>query len=199
MQNIEEERTDAELWGRCQSGDPSAFVVLFERHSDALYRFCLYRSDSVADAEDLTSLVFFTAWKRRASLDVAAGRSFLPLLYGIGGYVVSHHHRSSRRGRRAFSRLVPSSSHQVDAADEVAERLVIEEHAKLARAALAALPKGQRQVAELCLVGSVDVQSAADSLGLPVGTVKSRLARVRQQLRITLEPVIGVDESEGPE
>lgn len=65
--------SETELWRRCLEGDSSAFATLFDPHVDAVYRFCLYRTRRVADAEDLTSAVFLALWQRRSELDLRTG------------------------------------------------------------------------------------------------------------------------------
>ncbi|MCP9487145.1 MAG: hypothetical protein MSC30_14950, partial [Gaiellaceae bacterium MAG52_C11] len=59
------EPDDAVLWRRARVGDADAFGLLFERHSDAIYNYCFRRIGDWAIAEDLLSVVFLEAWRRR--------------------------------------------------------------------------------------------------------------------------------------
>jgi RNA polymerase sigma-70 factor (ECF subfamily) len=72
--------TDRELWLR--AGDqPEAFGELFQRHARAVYVFCARRTADLAVAEDLVSVVFLEAWRRRRSIEID-GASALPWLLG---------------------------------------------------------------------------------------------------------------------
>jgi hypothetical protein len=96
-------RTDAELW-RLAETDPEAFGELFERHARAVHAFCARRKADLGTAEDLTSIVFLEAWRRRGSLELS-GESALPWLLAIANNVARNSQRSRRRYRAVLSRL----------------------------------------------------------------------------------------------
>ena len=61
------------LWSRCASDDPEALGQLFDRYADAVFRYCLSRTGSWQDAEDLVSVTFLEAWgKRRNAFSVCS-------------------------------------------------------------------------------------------------------------------------------
>ncbi|MHC6222699.1 RNA polymerase sigma factor [Arthrobacter sp. MMS24-S77] len=60
--------TDKDLWRECVAGDADAFGVLFNRHADAVFRYCLSRCGSWHDAEELVSITFLEAWRQRNRL-----------------------------------------------------------------------------------------------------------------------------------
>ena len=62
------EPTNAVLWQRAVAGDPDSFGELFERHSRSVYNYCFRRTGSWSQAEDLTSVVFLEAWRRRSDV-----------------------------------------------------------------------------------------------------------------------------------
>jgi RNA polymerase sigma-70 factor, ECF subfamily len=62
--------SDNELWDRAAGGDVEAFGALFSRHAPAVYAFCLRRTADPAAADDLTSIVFLEAWRRRADVHI---------------------------------------------------------------------------------------------------------------------------------
>lgn len=97
---------DGELWARAQAGDAGAFGVLFDRHANSVYRYCFRRSADWAIAEDLTSVVFFEAWRRCADVELGEGR-LLPWLLGVATNVIRNQRRSLRRYRAALERLPP--------------------------------------------------------------------------------------------
>ena len=58
---------DSVLWSRARAGDPDAFGLLFQRHARAIYNYCFRRVGNWAAAEDLVSIVFLEAWRRRSN------------------------------------------------------------------------------------------------------------------------------------
>jgi DNA-directed RNA polymerase specialized sigma24 family protein len=74
------------LWARSRLGDTDAFGLLFERHARAIYNYCFRRTGDWAVAEDLLSVVFLEAWRRR-NKDLPEGK-VLPWLFGIATNVV---------------------------------------------------------------------------------------------------------------
>src|SRR5918992_881798 len=96
--------TDEQLWARAASGAPEAFGDLYERHAGAVYNYCFRRTADWAVAEDLTSIVFLEAWRRRKDVRLH-GESLLPWLYGIATNVLRNRSRSLRRYRAALGRI----------------------------------------------------------------------------------------------
>ncbi|WP_335970645.1 RNA polymerase sigma factor [Streptomyces sp. CA2R106] len=78
---------------------------------------------------------------------------------------------------------MPRAESVPDFADEVTGRLVDAEQVAAAKAALEGLRRSEREVFTLCVWGGLDYASAAEALGIPVGTVRSRLSRARAKLR----------------
>ncbi|RYE92181.1 MAG: hypothetical protein EOO78_29250 [Oxalobacteraceae bacterium] len=76
--------SDNELWRRAVAGDPGSFGVIFDRHADAVHSYCARRVGSLDAADDLVSIVFLEAWRRRNDVELVEGGA-LPWLYGIAG------------------------------------------------------------------------------------------------------------------
>jgi RNA polymerase sigma factor (sigma-70 family) len=172
--------TDAELWRLAAQGDSSAFGALFERHACAVYNFCFRRTGDWAAAEDLTSIVFLEAWRRRKDVRLKDGRA-LPWLLGVAVNVLRNRRRSERRHRAALARLpIPRG---LDFADEVDGRLDDERRMRATLRTVAKLPRRQQEVLALCAWAGLSYEDAALALGLPVGTVRSRLSRARARVR----------------
>jgi RNA polymerase sigma factor (sigma-70 family) len=172
---------DAELWGRAVDGDHAAFGDLFDRHSRAIYNFCFRRTADWAAAEDLVATVFLEAWRKRRSVKVAPGGSLLPWLYGVALNVLRNHRRAQRRLMDAVHRLRGEAQQATsdDAATDV-------EAARRMRAVLdlvERLPRRERDVLYLCVFAGLGYDDAALVLGVPIGTVRSRLSRARVRLR----------------
>lgn len=183
--------TDRDLWERAGAGEYEAFGRLFDRHARAVYNFLFRRTASWSDAEDLTSAVFLHAWRRRREV-VLDRDSALPWLLKVADYSARNQRRSLRRYRQALERLQIPRDEQPDHADAVAARVDDERTMVQVRAALRHLPKPERDVVELCVWTGLDQQAAAVALGVPIGTVKSRLTRARRRLRGLLVPTPSV-------
>jgi RNA polymerase sigma factor (sigma-70 family) len=180
MNEMVKTASDWELWTRTADGEPAAFGLLFERHGRAVYNYCFRRTADWAAAEDLTSVVFLEAWRRRKEVR-PHGESLLPWLYGVATNVLRNRSRSVRRHRAALERI--PSAHEPDFADGVADRLADAEQMRHVLAAIRVLPKRDREVLALCVWSELTYEEAAIALDLPVGTVRSRLSRARSRLR----------------
>ncbi len=191
MSITRDESGDAALWRRAAAGDHEAFGQLFDRHADAVYGYLFRRTADWSQAEELTAAVFFQAWRRRGQI-VLAHDSALPWLLGVARLLLRNARRADRRYRQALDRLRAEAATPAapdDPAESAAGRVDSERAMTALRAAIAALPRHQREVIELCIWSGLDQQAAAAALGVSVGTVKSRLHRARQRLAADLAPV----------
>jgi RNA polymerase sigma factor (sigma-70 family) len=164
-----------------RQGDVDAFAGLFDLHAQDVYRYCVRRCDLPDAAEDLMSVVFLEAWRCRAGAVQVEG-SLRPWLFGVARNVTRTARRSAFRHRAALGRFHASETQAQapDLAEAVVERVDAERAARLVEEDLLRLPARDRDVAELCLLDQMSVAAAALVLGIPEGTVKSRLARVRR-------------------
>lgn len=105
----------------------------------------------------------------------------LAWFYGVSTNVVRNRSRSERRFALAL-RAVPPPRAQPDISEEAIERLDDERQMQHALALLAALPKREQDVFSLCGWMGLAYEDAALALGIPVGTVRSRLSRARKRL-----------------
>jgi RNA polymerase sigma-70 factor (ECF subfamily) len=172
--------SDVELWDLAVGGDHERFGVLFERHARSVYNHCFRRTASWADAEELTSAVFAEAWRRRRDVR-PIGESVRPWLLGVANNLLRNHRRSLRRYRAALARL-PSQGAEPDPADDVAGRMADERRMARVLALVERLPRRDQDVLALCAWSELTYQEAAIALDIPVGTVRSRLARARARL-----------------
>lgn len=173
---------DEALWrAAVAQNDAAAFGAIYDRHCDSIYRYLARRLDSRELAEDLLSTVFLEAWRCRARASLESG-SPLPWLFGIARMTLRRNARTAVRARRAFARLTADPA-QADHADGVVEALDREADARRVLAVFRRLRKIDQDVIELCLWQGLDHASASLALGVPVGTVKSRLSRARTRLQ----------------
>jgi RNA polymerase sigma factor (sigma-70 family) len=178
----------------CTAGDADAFAVLFDRHVDAVFRYCLSRCGSWHDAEELVSITFLEAWRQRNKLKPEKD-TVLPWLLGVATNADRNRARASRRHAEFLSRLPHSDprsgENQADHAEAVASRVDAERAVQEMLETTAGLNDGERDVVVLCLMNGMGQEEAATTLGIRVGTVKSRLHRARAKLagtNLALEP-----------
>ena len=174
------EPTDAALWQRAAAGDADAFGTIFERHARAVYNYCFRRTGDWALAEELTAIVFLEAWRRRAQVVLERDEA-VPWLLGVATNVLRNVRRSQRRYRAALERL--PREHTADFAADVEDRLDDERQMRATLRALSELPRADQDVLALCIWEELTYERAALALGVPVGTVRSRLSRARARLR----------------
>jgi RNA polymerase sigma factor (sigma-70 family) len=180
MKRVMAQRDDGDLWSAVGKGDADAFGLLFERHSRTIYNYCFRRTGDWAQAQDLTSIVFLECWRRR---DIKlAGDKVVPWLFGIATNVCRSRRRSVARHRAALRRL-PPPERPLEFADETVERLADERRMRTLLSFVSHLPKREQDVIALCIWADLSYEDAATALQIPVGTVRSRLARARTRLR----------------
>lgn len=174
-------RTDAQLWRRAVAGDGDAFGTLYARHDRAVHAFCLWRTGDPSVAEDLTSIVFLEAWRRRTQTPLTTD-TVRPLLLAIATNVVRNQWRSRRRHRAALERLDRADAPRPHHDDDAVERIAALERLSAVRDRLERLPLREREVLALVALADLSYEETALALGVPVGTVRSRLSRARGRL-----------------
>lgn len=174
------------------------FTEAFRAEYAALHRY-LRRRVGAATADDLAAETFAIALNRWDAFDEAA-RPLRPWLYGIASNLIRHHWRAERRQLMAYARN--GVDPVTEDLEDVPERVDAEAQRRELAAALADLRDEDRELLLLHAWACLSDAEVADALGLPLGTVKSRLHRARRRLgnRLTAsgqEPVsVRVDERE---
>lgn len=166
--------------GSLGRGSPELYAELFRRHGQSIYAYCFSRTGDAAMAEDLASTTFLEAWRRRGDVRLTMDDS-LPWLFGVATNVLRNQRRSLRRHHAALGR-VPAAVGSEDSAEQVAERLDEARRMKQVFEALKQLPRADQEVLALCIWGELSYEETAQALDVPIGTVRSRLARARAKV-----------------
>ncbi|WP_228010957.1 RNA polymerase sigma factor [Nonomuraea phyllanthi] len=173
---------DAEIIRRSRH-EPGLFAAVFDRHAAALHRYVTRRlGDSLAD--DIVAETFLAAFKRRTRYDTARADA-RPWLYGIAGNLIGRHRRTEVRSYRALARSGVDEVAE-SYADRVESRVSASAVQRELAAALAALPAADREVLLLIAWAQLSYEETAQALGIPIGTVRSRLHRARRRTRAAL-------------
>lgn len=162
---------------------PERFAAIFDRHAPHIQRY-LARRLGRQIADDLVAETFLVAFGKRGRYDLARPNA-RPWLYGIATNLVSQHHRDEVREYRLRAAIVPDP-HPVSHDDRVATRVSAQARHRELAAALSNLTPGDRDVLLLIAWEGLSYEEVALALTIPVGTVRSRLNRARQQVRATL-------------
>jgi RNA polymerase sigma factor (sigma-70 family) len=170
------------LRARVRAGQPEAFSELFDECARLVYRHGLRATGDWSVAEEIVSLTFLEAWRLRGTVRPDDDAPLRPWVLGIAVNVTRNVARAGRRHQAAMSRLPPPAD-VPDFADELAGRLDDEAQLAAVQDALARLRRGEREVVALCVWDGLGYAEAAQALGVPVGTVRSRLSRARRKLR----------------
>jgi RNA polymerase sigma-70 factor, ECF subfamily len=160
--------------------DERAFDAVFRRHYPAIHRF-VHRRLGARFADDIAAETFEIAYARRGSFDTDRP-SAAPWLYGIAANLVRSHARAERRQLRALARtgIDPIAP---DATDRADDRLDASLAVRRLAARLARLRPTERDVLLLSAWTDLTYEGLAEALGVPVGTVRSRLSRARAHIR----------------
>ena len=174
--------TDEKLLQKAGRGDEAAFLALYERHRDTVFRFAYRMLGSAALAEEVAHDCFLSLVRRPDAFDPSRA-SLRTYLYAAARNLSAKHLR--RHGGE-------SPVDELEDEPAVAEhegplrRLLDAELSEEVRKAVAALPPLQREVVVLVEYEELSLAEAASVVGADLGTVKSRLHRARRRLRRTL-------------
>lgn len=183
--------TDAELMARTARGDENAFAELVVRYQDVLLNFFLRKGVSYYDGQDLVQRTLLRLWRyRKRYAPTAKLTTFLFLLAGqvtIDFFRAEGHRQGleealerqaeleATSGTMSTSGEAAAACRPADADDDGAGERV--------RLAVASLPPGMRDVVELGVFQDLPYADVAEILGIPEGTVKSRMFNALRKLK----------------
>lgn len=190
MNQIEADDTDAEVIARSLR-TPELFAEVFDRHQRAVHAYAARRAGRDA-ADDVLSDVFLAAFGQRKRFNPDAA-SALPWLYGIAGNILRRRWRSLATTDRlvqsaALHVVVTADSHE----DQVVDRLDSSQDWLSVRTVLEQLPEGDREAILLFAWEELTYPEIASAMGIPVGTVRSRIHRARRHLRAAIDDTLEV-------
>jgi RNA polymerase sigma-70 factor (ECF subfamily) len=172
--------TDAADWPMAASGDHEAFARIFDRHADLVFKFARRRVGDRTIAEDITSQVFLETWRRREDVTLLEG-SLRAWLIGVARNLQRRHWRTNERRNNALHR-VTTSIDTSDPSEAIVDHLGAIDDLASVRKKLDLLSGTHREVLLLAVWEELSYDEIAVVLHVPIGTVRSRLARARQKL-----------------
>jgi RNA polymerase sigma-70 factor, ECF subfamily len=177
------EQTDLDLVARHRYGDPAAFEEIYSRSNEMVYNLALRLAGDAQDAADLTQEIFLRVYRHLGQF--RGGSSLKTWIYRVAvNYCRS---RLSRR-RFGFLPLPPRAEESIeDRRRGPEERALAGDAGRRLQAALGRLTPAFREAVVLRDLEDLSYAEIAAVLGVRVGTVRSRIARGREQLRASLE------------
>jgi len=180
-ENRSDERTDYTLIA-ASFNKPELFTAIFRRHFGAIHTY-LVRRVGTPLADDLAALTFTIAFERRRTFKPET-RNARPWLYGIATNLLRNHLRAERRLLHTIARLpVEELLEQPLDSDQALGRIDAAREAARIAEALEQLDPDQRDVLLLFAWAQLSYEEIGSTLGIPAGTVASRLSRARALLR----------------
>lgn len=174
-------------------GDRAAYGSIVQKYQDRLFAALVRITGCPEEAEDVAQEAFVQALRKLDTFQQSA--AFYTWLYRIA-FNLSATRARRKRPRASLDELRESGgSEPADRDGAPEEPLMLKERAKQVHAALGELAEDYRQVVVLRELEGCDYEQIASILGIPLGTVRSRLFRAREQLRELLAGVIDGERS----
>lgn len=171
---------EADTWRLAAAGDADAFAALFDLLHERVYRQALRLTLNSHDAEDLLAASFLELWRRRDQARVVNG-SVLPWLLVTCTNLALNHRRGLKRHRAFLARLPRSEPTTTDAGQSALTAADLDIDPALITAIHRLRPVDQ-QLLVLVAFEEYPLKDAADALGLPLATTRSRWQRLRRRL-----------------
>ncbi len=187
MRIAQQERDDV-LLRRAARGDEEAFALLYRRHQAALYRFALRMTGSAWGAEEVVQEVFMTLVREPKKYDASRG-AVGAFLYGIARNRVMKHLERMPREISLEEKNEDGTGPGIVLRDGFTPAIWMEKRERMehVRAAVLELPAEFREAVVLCELEEMSYEEAAEMIGCPIGTIRSRLHRGRALLLAKLE------------
>ncbi|HTY16344.1 MAG TPA: RNA polymerase sigma factor [Myxococcota bacterium] len=189
--------SDEDLLAGIRVRDSGALRALFQRYRARVFYFAQRRLHDEGLAEEVVADVFFEVWRSAHHYQGASRLS--TWIFGIAHFKCAGAHRDRSRHKRAS--VVPMHAealHRVADESDAGERLAARQELRLARQALERLPADQREAIELAVLEGLPYEEIAERLGVPEGTVKTRVARARARLRRGMRSLTREDSGHEP-
>jgi RNA polymerase sigma-70 factor, ECF subfamily len=180
---------EAFLVARARRGDQTAFEQVVRAHQRRVYATALRIVRSHAVADDVAQEAFVRAWRSLASFDLS--RPFGPWVCRIAANLAINYVRSPRAREEGLPEREEAAAGAPRRAEGPLSQLLDAEAARALDAAIGELPVEQRAVFILRAVEELSYSEIAEALGIPAGTVMSRLSRARERVARALRPHLG--------
>ncbi|HUI41234.1 MAG TPA: RNA polymerase sigma factor [Terriglobia bacterium] len=184
---------DPQMVKRCLAGEDSAWEELLRAHNRKIYNLCYRFTGRTSEAEDLTQEVFIKVFQTLTSYDAAQG-AFATWLNRVARNHLVDHYRRTRKDRvtSSIDDEPGGFADKPSGEEQPIARLESRERRELLQTGLDRLSPDMREAVILRDFQDLDYDEIAQILGVPQGTVKSRINRGRMELARVLKRMEGV-------
>lgn len=179
---------EAKIIEQVVNGNAAAFESLVESYQSRLFNSLIHSLGCPEEAEDVAQEAFVKAFSKLATFK--QNSSFYTWLYRIAINIAISRHRRKKPKSSLDDYRMNVGHEPVDESNHPSQNLDLEERATQVQAALGLLSEEHRTIIVLREIDDLDYEAISELLDLPVGTVRSRLHRARNQLRVYLEQVV---------
>lgn len=176
-----EPTTDEELMERVAAGDVRAFEAIYHRHHRQAYALATHIAGRAGSAEEATQDAFFSLWRGAAGFDPERASLHAWLLGIVRNRSIDSLRRERHRAR--YQETTEDAADRIEAPERTEERVFAMQEYDRARHLVAELPPEQREVIDLAYIAEYSQREIAASVGVPLGTVKSRTRLALVKLR----------------
>jgi len=190
---------DPQLVARCLGGEESAWEELLRAHNRKIYNLCYRFTGRPSEAEDLTQEVFIKVFQTLTTYDAVQGAFSTWLNRVARNHLVDHYRRTHKdRLTSSIEDETGGLEDKPSAEEQPIARVESRERHEMLQAALNRLSPDMREAVVLRDFQDLDYDEIAEVLGVPEGTVKSRINRGRLELARVIKRMEGVKGGTGP-
>lgn len=163
---------------KIREGDKEAFRKFFEQHHRQVYFMLIGKGVRESVAEDIIQQAFLTIWEKRSEID--ENKSLKGFLFRISYNRALNHFRDSKKFDDSDE--LPEISNNLDPADDVQERLLLDAIDK----AINNMPEKRRMVFEMCFMQELTYRETAEAMQLSIKTVENHMGLALKEIRASL-------------
>ena len=190
---------DPQLVARCLGGEDSAWEELLRAHNRKIFNLCYRFTGRPSEAEDLTQEVFIKVFQTLTTYDAAQGAFPTWLNRVARNHLVDHYRRTHKdRLTSSIEEETGGLEDKPSSEEQPLARVESRERHEILQAALNRLSPDMREAVVLRDFQDLDYDEIAEVLGVPEGTVKSRINRGRLELARVIKRMEGVKGGTGP-
>jgi RNA polymerase sigma-70 factor (ECF subfamily) len=180
---------------RIAGGDDGALAELYDESARMVYGLALRVLGNPEDAEEVTADVYAQVWRCGRDFDATRGSAPAWLVMLARSRAIDR--LRSRTTRRRAEEPLPATVEVRDTAATPDQAWIANQRREIVAAALARLSPAQRKAVELVFFAGLSHSELAETLGEPLGTVKTRIRSAMAKLRESLAPVLGAERAHG--
>lgn len=180
------QETDALLVGRIQAEDEGALSTLYDRWVDQVYSIAVHILGGSDEADDVVERTFSQVWRDAERYDPARGSVASWIIVIARSQALTRRRSDLRRVRHDEMRTTYMENEGAVSVSSPLQNMEASEDRELIRGAVGRLPEDQQRVVRMAYFDGLSQTEIAERLGIPLGTVKTRVRLAISKLRASL-------------